>query len=90
MDTARGTRLLTSGWWGMARKINYTGDWMMGLAWCSTCGWNDIVPYFYSIYFFTLLVHRAYRDHHMCTAKYGDDWKRYCEQVPYVFVPGLV
>jgi len=26
IDTARGTRLLVSGWWGMARKINYTGE----------------------------------------------------------------
>lgn len=25
MQTARGTKLLTSGWWGAARKINYTG-----------------------------------------------------------------
>lgn len=25
METKRGTRLLVSGWWGMARKINYTG-----------------------------------------------------------------
>jgi len=24
--------------WGMARKINYTGDWSMGLAWSLTCG----------------------------------------------------
>jgi hypothetical protein len=25
MTTKRGTRLLVSGWWGAARKINYTG-----------------------------------------------------------------
>eukprot|EP01047_Picozoa_sp_COSAG01_P007592 COSAG01_NODE_290_length_19382_cov_22.903801_4_plen_228_part_00 len=32
MPTQRGTRLLTSGYWGLARKINYTGDWLMGLS----------------------------------------------------------
>ena len=36
IQTKRGTRLLTSGYWGMARKINYTADWMMGLSWCLT------------------------------------------------------
>jgi hypothetical protein len=30
---AGGTNLITSGWWGMARKINYTGDWLFGLSW---------------------------------------------------------
>jgi delta14-sterol reductase len=25
METKRGTKLLITGWWGMARKINYTG-----------------------------------------------------------------
>jgi steroid 5-alpha reductase family enzyme len=30
MPTERGTRLIISGWWGIARHINYTGDWLMG------------------------------------------------------------
>merc|ERR1719272_2931927 len=38
IQTKRGTRLLVSGWWGMARKINYTGDWIMGLAWSLATG----------------------------------------------------
>ena len=29
LKTERGTRLITSGWWGVARHINYTGDWLM-------------------------------------------------------------
>ncbi|KID74608.1 Delta(14)-sterol reductase [Metarhizium brunneum] len=28
IQTKRGTRLLTSGWWGVARHINYFGDWL--------------------------------------------------------------
>jgi len=27
LPTERGTRLLISGWWGIARHINYFGDW---------------------------------------------------------------
>jgi len=51
MNTERGTKLLISGYWGMARKINYTGDWLMGLSWCLLCGFGSIIPYFYAIYF---------------------------------------
>mmetsp|Transcript_19156 Transcript_19156/g.35584 ORF Transcript_19156/g.35584 Transcript_19156/m.35584 type:complete len:503 (+) Transcript_19156:77-1585(+) len=87
IDTKRGTKLLTSGWWGVARKVNYTGDWLMGLSWCLTCGFGSVVPYFYAIYFAILLVHRSIRDDHFCAVKYGDDWGRYKEKVPYRFVP---
>jgi protein-S-isoprenylcysteine O-methyltransferase Ste14 len=90
LQTKRGTKLLTSGWWGLARKINYTGDWIMGLSWCMVCGFDSIVPYYYAIYFAILLVHRSVRDDHMCQEKYGDDWDRYKEFVPYRFIPGII
>jgi delta14-sterol reductase/lamin-B receptor len=90
LQTRRGTKLLTSGWWGMARKINYTGDWIMGLTWCLVCGVGSIVPYFYALYFAVLLVHRSLRDDHQCRHKYGDDWDTYMKIVPYRFVPGVV
>ncbi|PYI26035.1 ERG4/ERG24 ergosterol biosynthesis protein [Aspergillus indologenus CBS 114.80] len=28
ITTQRGTRLLTAGWWGLSRHINYFGDWL--------------------------------------------------------------
>uniref|UniRef100_A0A7R9WMQ5 Delta(14)-sterol reductase n=1 Tax=Craspedostauros australis TaxID=1486917 RepID=A0A7R9WMQ5_9STRA len=90
LQTKRGTKLLISGWWGMARKINYMGDWIMGLTWCMVCGFNSIIPYFYAIYFCILLIHRSIRDDEMCQAKYGDDWQRYKQQVPYRFIPGVL
>lgn len=90
LQTKRGTRLLTSGYWGMARKINYTGDWIMGLSWCLVCGSQSIVPYFYAIYFCILLIHRSERDDHMCHEKYGDDWIAYKKIVPYRFIPGII
>jgi len=90
MQTKRGTRLLTSGFWGMARKINYTGDWLMGLSWCLCCGLTTPVAYFYSTYFLVLLIHRAVRDDHFCALKYGDDWKAYKARVPAVFIPNII
>lgn len=89
LDTKRGRKLLVSGWWGIARKVNYTGDWLMGLSWSLLCGFDTLIPYFYPIYFGILLVHRAIRDDHMCSAKYGEDWAAYKAKVPYVFIPGV-
>ncbi|MCA9772746.1 MAG: hypothetical protein KC466_10095, partial [Myxococcales bacterium] len=89
IETARGTRLLTSGWWGIARHANYLGDLMMGLAWCLSCGFERVLPYFYIIYFAILLVHREWRDGQHCAAKYGFDWKRYTARVRWRIVPGL-
>jgi protein-S-isoprenylcysteine O-methyltransferase Ste14 len=34
IQTANGARLLTSGWWGRARHINYLGDWFMSWSYC--------------------------------------------------------
>ena len=87
--TARGSLLLTSGFWGVARHLNYLGDLMMALAWCLTCGTRHLLPYFYIIYFTALLVHRERRDHDTCAAKYGADWDAYCQQVRYRILPGV-
>jgi delta14-sterol reductase len=85
--TQRGTRLLASGWWGLARHSNYLGDLMMALAWCLTCGIGHVTPYFYFIYFAPLLIDRERRDDQHCAAKYGADWDAYRAKVPYRIVP---
>jgi len=89
MPTERGTRLIISGWWGVARHINYFGDWFMSWSWCLPCGFDHVLPYFYVIYFGALLVHRNARDDANCRAKYGKDWDKYCAAVPYALIPGL-
>lgn len=90
METKRGTKLLTSGWWGMARKINYTGDWLITFSWCLLCGFKSPIPYFQAIYFLVLLIHRAIRDDELCHEKYGDDWLEYKKRVPYMFIPYII
>eukprot|EP00126_Sphaerothecum_destruens_P009168 Sdes_comp20449_c0_seq1m14641 len=89
LKTDSGSRLLISGWWGISRHINYFGDWLMGVAWCLPCGFNSPVPYFYSVYFAILLLHRQQRDDEKCSKKYGNDWKKYCQLVPYKIIPFL-
>ncbi|CEP11383.1 hypothetical protein [Parasitella parasitica] len=89
IETRAGTRLITSGWWGKARHINYLGDWLMSVAWCLPCGFGSIIPYFYCVYFAILLIHRERRDEEKCHKKYGADWERYCSIVKYHIIPGI-
>jgi len=87
LPTRRGTRLLIDGWWGIARHVNYLGDWLMAWAWCLPCGFDHLIPYFYVAYFGVLLFHRDLRDGEQCELKYGDDWKKYCAIVKYRLIP---
>jgi delta14-sterol reductase/lamin-B receptor len=89
LKTQRGTELLLSGWWGLARHTNYLGDLTMALSWCLACGFGSVVPYFYFLYFAPLLLDRERRDHKLCKEKYGADWDEYCKRVPYRIVPWL-
>ena len=38
IQTTTGSKLITSGWWGYARHINYLGDWIMSWAYCLPTG----------------------------------------------------
>jgi len=88
--TQRGTPLLTDGWYRYARKIHYTADIVMAVLWGASCGFTHFIPFFYAVFFTSMIIHRYLRDDHRCAVKYGDDWKRYVATVPYVFIPGLV
>ncbi|KAJ2011191.1 erg24, C-14 sterol reductase, partial [Coemansia sp. S610] len=90
IKTESGSKLLVSGWWGLARHINYTGDWMFGLAQCLATGFDTPMTYFFSAYFLVLLLHRNYRDECKCREKYKKDWDRYCEIVPCMFIPYVI
>ena len=81
--------LLTSGWWAYARKPNYTADWIQSLTWGLCVGPASAIPYFYSAFFITVLVHRCGCDFERCEIKYGKDWDRYCQVVKYKFIPGI-
>ena len=87
LQTRTGRKLLISGWWGVARHINYCGDWLLGWSWCLPCGFEHAVPYFYVAYFAGLLLHRDRRDGKSCAAKYGADWDKYCRIVRWRIVP---
>jgi delta24(24(1))-sterol reductase len=86
METPKG-KLLVDGWYAFARKMQYTGDIMMAISWGLACGFGSSLPYFYSVFFTSMIVHRQIRDEVRCKAKYGKYWDLYTKQVPNVFFP---
>ncbi len=80
-------RLLVSGFWGIGRHLNYTGEICVYLAFALTTGFESWVPYLLPAWLAGLLLHRSRRDEHRCRAKYGELWGRYTQRVRYSMLP---
>ena len=83
------SRLLCSGWWALARHINYFGEILMalGIAIPAAIATGSWLPWTYPIYYVALLVPRDLEDNRICAAKYGAAWDEYCRRVPYHIIP---
>jgi len=82
------TELLISGWWGIARKINYSFELGVAYCWCAGAGLDfSFWPFIYAFFLTVLLIHRIYRDEDKCRTKYGKAWTEYCKLVPYRLIP---
>lgn len=79
--------LLTSGWWGVSRHINYTFELLMTLLWVPPFQFTHILPYSYIIFLFFLLTTRLIRDEERCAHKYGKYYDEYRKQVPWFMIP---
>jgi Delta14-sterol reductase len=84
-----GGRLLVSGFWGIGRKLNYTGELCLYLAWSLTTGAQSVVPYLLPLWLMVLFPHRAWRDDQRCRAKYGEQWEAYCRRARFRMIPFL-
>lgn len=80
-------KLLLSGWWGIGRKLNYTGEICVYFALALTSGFDSIVPYTLPIWLCGLLSHRAWRDERRCQTKYGNLWNVYCTKARFRMLP---
>ncbi|KAB7502468.1 F-box only protein 33 [Armadillidium nasatum] len=81
--------LITSGFWGIARHLNYTLELLTGLSWTLPFMGFGIWVYSYIIFLSVLIIHRIFRDEKKCSAKYGVYWEEYCRKVPYRMIPGI-
>jgi Delta14-sterol reductase len=86
---AIGGKLLVSGFWGIGRKLNYTGELLIYFAWTLTTGFQSIVPWILPLWLVALFTHRAWRDEKRCRAKYGALWDQYCQRARFRMIPFL-
>ena len=84
----RDSILLASGWWGVARHINYLFEILLALSWSLPAG-PGFMPYVYVLFLTILLVDRAYRDELRCMDKYGDAYREYAKIVRWKVLPGV-
>lgn len=82
-----GGRLLVSGFWGIGRHLNYTGEICIYCAFALTAGFDSWIPYLLPLWLGSLLLHRSRRDEIRCRTKYGELWSDYKQRVRYSMVP---
>lgn len=80
-------RLLVSGFWGLGRHLNYTGEICVYFAFALTTGFASWIPFVLPVWLTALLWHRSLRDDRRCRTKYGELWERYTQRVPYALIP---
>ena len=81
-------RLLISGFWGIGRHVNYTGEILLYLSIALCSGKISFIPYILPISLLILLSQRAHRDDQRCRNKYGEKlWKKYCDIARFRMIP---
>ena len=80
-------RLLVSGFWGIGRHLNYTGEICVYLAFVLTTAFVSWMPFLLLAWLVGLLWHRSWRDERRCRAKYGELWDRYVERARFSMIP---
>lgn len=87
--TTHSSKLLYSGWWGMARHLNYLFELGLAFCWTLPVQGKHLIPWYYFIFLTILLFDRAIRDEIRCSKKYGKAYNEYRKVVPYLIIPGI-
>ena len=80
--------ILSSGFWGTARHMNYLGEILIVLAMALALGhFTNLWAWIYFIYLIIFFVARERIDDRQCAAKYGELWKEYRSKVHFHLIP---
>ncbi|KAK1975088.1 ergosterol biosynthesis ERG4/ERG24 family protein [Colletotrichum cereale] len=90
IETDAGDRIMVDGWFAIIRKPNYVPDMFFAFSWGLITGFKSVFPWFYFVFFMIMIIHRTNRDINRCRRKYGEAWKRYEREVPYLFIPYII
>ncbi|KFY02977.1 hypothetical protein O988_01746 [Pseudogymnoascus sp. VKM F-3808] len=90
IETEAGDRIMVDGWFAIVRKPNYIPDMFFAISWGLITGFKSPFPWFYPIFFLVMIIHRTNRDIARCRRKYGEAWKQYEKEVPYLFIPYVI
>ncbi|CAM9160933.1 unnamed protein product [Chrysoparadoxa australica] len=82
--------LLCSGWWSFSRHLHYLFEITAAFCWSVPALFEAGGPYFYVTFLIILLFDRAFRDDARCSKKYGKDWDKYRERIPWKVIPGVI
>ena len=83
-----GKHVLSGGFWGLSRHINYLGEILMASGLALSLGYPlALTPWLYPLYYVALLLPRQADDDRRCAARYGALWDEYCRRVPWRIIP---
>jgi protein-S-isoprenylcysteine O-methyltransferase Ste14 len=83
-----GKLVLSGGFWGLSRHINYLGEILMATGLTLCLGYPQAIgPWLYPLYYVLLLLPRQADDDRRCKARYGELWDEYCRRVPWRIIP---
>lgn len=86
--SAGGRHVLTGGFWGLSRHINYLGEILMASGLALSLGYPlALGPWLYPLYYVALLFPRQADDDRRCAERYGELWTEYCRRVPWRIIP---
>ncbi len=83
-----GKHVLSGGFWGLSRHINYLGEILMAVGLTLSLGHpTTFAPWLYPLYYVALLLPRQADDDRRCAERYGPLWVEYCRRVPWRVIP---
>ncbi|XP_023237987.1 7-dehydrocholesterol reductase-like [Centruroides sculpturatus] len=88
-NVTREVVLLASGFWGLARHMNYFFEILLHIFWELPSLFSSLIPYLHGLFLTVLLIHRVFRDEKLCQKKYGSYWQQYCQLCKYRIIPGI-